>query len=320
MVGIRKSRFIALTPLFALCIISSSFAQEHEFTTISFPGAFYTQALGINFQGAVVGLYSNPTGIHGFRLIRNKFTTIDGPSNTIEPRGINSEGTIVGDYTDVIGNIHGFRLRNDFENLEGEAKLSAFTTIDFPGAGVTEAFGINSKGTIVGYYSTGNIHGFRLSKGKFTSIDFPDADFTLVSGVNSEGTMVGSFVDHAGIIHGFRLRNDFENLEGEAKLSAFTTIDFPGAEITLVSGINSEGTMVGVYRDGTGTHGFRLTKNLHNLGNKPDQSAFTTIDFPGAEVTQLTGINSKGIIVGHYQDASNLPQGFRFERHHADRR
>ena len=50
-----------------------------------------------------------------------------------------------------------------------------FTQIDYPGATSTQAWGINSRGDIVGHYVSANksSHGFLLSGGHFTSIDFP---------------------------------------------------------------------------------------------------------------------------------------------------
>ena len=51
----------------------------------------------------------------------------------------------------------------------------AFITIDFPGAVLTNAQGINAGGEIVGGYvdTAGRQHGFLLSGGQFQSIDVP---------------------------------------------------------------------------------------------------------------------------------------------------
>src|SRR5437870_5520124 len=79
-----------------------------------------------------------------------------------------------------------------------------FTSIDFPGATLTRATGINAQGQIVGRYtdSTGTFHGFLLSDGVYTSIDFPSALFTIAHGINSEGQIVGRYGDATGT-HGF---------------------------------------------------------------------------------------------------------------------
>ena len=49
-----------------------------------------------------------------------------------------------------------------------------FTSIDFPGATSTSAWGINARGDIVGGYLSPDKsdHGFLLSGGQFTTIDF----------------------------------------------------------------------------------------------------------------------------------------------------
>ena len=57
---------------------------------------------------------------------------------------------------------------------------------------------------------------------------------------------------------------------------------------------------MGHFRDTTGTvHGFLLSRGV-----------FTTIDFPGATVTQARGINPGGDIVGWYIDSSGKTHGF----------
>jgi probable HAF family extracellular repeat protein len=83
-----------------------------------------------------------------------------------------------------------------------------FTTLDYPGAIHTNAFGINNAGDIVGTYFTAPnaAHGFLLMDGVFTSIDFPGAVRTEVLGINSRGEIVGDYTDTANRIHGFVAR------------------------------------------------------------------------------------------------------------------
>ena len=70
-----------------------------------------------------------------------------------------------------------------------------FTLIDYPGASNTQAWGINSRGDIVGYYvgADNNNHGFLLNGGHYTTIDYPGAAVTLVNGINPQGDVVGEF-------------------------------------------------------------------------------------------------------------------------------
>src|SRR5438552_3147683 len=65
-----------------------------------------------------------------------------------------------------------------------------FTAIDYPGAASTQAWGINNRGDIVGYYTLADksTHGFLLaSDGNFTSIDFPGAAYTSPNGIGPRG-------------------------------------------------------------------------------------------------------------------------------------
>ena len=126
-----------------------------------------------------------------------------------------------------------------------------FTSIDFPGATLTRATGINSKGQIVGRYVTGGaFHGFLLSRGTYTSIDVPAASYTIAHGINDAGQIVGRYGDARGV-HGFLLSD-----------GAFTTINFPSAVYTALAQINNRGDIAGTYIDAGGTqHGFSLTED-----------------------------------------------------------
>jgi hypothetical protein len=79
----------------------------------------------------------------------------------------------------------------------------------------------------------------------------------------------------------------------------FTQIDATGANQTATIGINNGGQIVGVFKNGSGNHGFLDTGGV-----------FTTIDPPGASGgTNADGINSAGQIVGLFNDGS-LDHGF----------
>src|ERR1051326_3943397 len=85
---------------------------------------------------------------------------------------------------------------------------------------------------------------------RFTTIDYPGATKTFIWGINAPGDVTGSYVDSAGIEHGFLLHD-----------GAFTTIDYPGADWTEAFGITAAGEIVGQYglasEKDTITHGFR---------------------------------------------------------------
>jgi len=191
--------------------------DQGVFTTIDFPGADYTEAAyGINSRGQIVGAYVSAGSCHGFLDDRGIFTTIDVPDAIFGEAclgtfatGINSvthRGEIVGYYSnEEAGGQHGF--------LD---KGNEFSAIDFPGAAITTASGINARSQIVGSYldSSSNQHGFLDDQGVFTTIDFPGASpspigGTTAFGINDSGQIVGFYNAPGGpqgflTAHGFR--------------------------------------------------------------------------------------------------------------------
>jgi hypothetical protein len=179
------------------------------FTTIDFPGAEGTQCHGINAAGDIVGWHwQSIDAVHGFVLSRGTFTDVDFPGAVSTfANDNNPQGDIVGYYTDPSGNNHGFLFQQ-----------GSFASIDFPGAveaasacsggGGTAATGINSEGTIVGYYCGADgiaNHGFLLSKGNFSTIDVPGALVTFAGDISAKGEIVGAYIDASFNSHGFLL-------------------------------------------------------------------------------------------------------------------
>jgi hypothetical protein len=83
-------------------------------TVLNVPGSSMTQALGINDNDEVVGVYQVGTGdnavMHGFTWTAQRgFQTVDDPhgigATTIN--GVNDQGQLVGFYTDAAGNTDG---------------------------------------------------------------------------------------------------------------------------------------------------------------------------------------------------------------------
>ena len=168
------------------------------------------------------------------------------------------------------------------------ANAITFTTIDFPGAILTEATSINSSGQIVGFYDTSQVHGYLLSGGVFTSIDFPGAEAAWCEGINDNGDIVGWYVAPGEIQpHGFLLQ-----------AGVFTTLDFPGAITTTAWGINNAGEVVGEYSTGVGIHGFTYLSGT-----------YTDVTVSGATNTQLRGINNVGDIVGRFANQNGVDHG-----------
>ncbi|MBV9267038.1 MAG: hypothetical protein JO061_12785, partial [Acidobacteriaceae bacterium] len=77
---------------------------------------------------------------------------------------------------------------------------------------------------------------------------------------------------------------------GAAINYTYTTLDYPGAQQTNATGINSAGQIVGTYVSGNVTHGF-----LYNPTSNPQ---FTTIDPPGSTGTTPSSIDDSGNVYG----------------------
>ena len=208
----------------------------------------------------------------------------------------------------------------------------AYTSIDFPGATSTSAWGINSHGDVVGVYTLPDtsVHGFLFSGGEITSLDYPGAATTHTWGINDHGEIVGDYTI-GGVMHGFLLSNGrFSNIDypgsiagGPAAInnsgqiagaytapdnsfhsfqlagSRFTNLDFPGATSNQGNGINSLGDVVSNYTLNGVTHGLVVSNGK-----------FTTIDVPGAAFTGAYGIDPAGNIVGRTRDAAGVTHGF----------
>ena len=243
------------------------------FTTIQFPGSNFTDALGINNAGEIVGGYETPTAIRGYLLSGGTYTTTDLLTTHLFPAGINNTGQIVGEY----GNSQGFLLNRS---------PLGFTTIDIAGFHSTTPSGINDAGQIVASAAdaSSRSHGFLLSGGNTTEIDVPSSFNVQAFGINNAGQIVGAFTRTL----------TSSNLGFLLSQGTYTTIQFPGALSTEAQGINDAGEIVGRYTDTNNIeHGFLLSG-----GN------YTSIDIPNATFTSAFGINNTDQVVGFYGDST----------------
>lgn len=215
------------------------------------------------------------------------------------------------------------------------SKDLTYTTIDFPGAVASGAFGINGKDEVVGFYrdAAGKTHGFLLNVcGNFTSIDFPDAVATDARGINRKGDIVGSYTDSLGRLHGYLLSEGI-----------FTTVDYPGHLNTIAQRITPSGRILGCYHDmdmmgsmhgitvrGHHFNAFDIPASMHNgatpngktsvglytdMTNKQrgyvlKRGKFKPFDMPGSNLTQAWDINPEEEIVGIYRDLTGKFHGF----------
>lgn len=140
--------------------------KNNTYTSISISGATFTLLSGINKQGVIAGYYfDSSNNSHGFTWNNGVVTTLDygnGFPNTYLA-GITDSGVILGGYgSSVTINSIEYIWQHGFLYSSG-----SFTTFDAPfgDAAVTQPFGINNHGEIVGGYvdSKGMLYGFYVT-------------------------------------------------------------------------------------------------------------------------------------------------------------
>ena len=164
------------------------------------------QLLGVNDHDVAVGFYTDAKGSnHGYEysISGNSFSRVLDPGDTgasLTAAAINNHGDVAGFYTDAAGKTDGF-----LKTASGQ-----FTSLAYPGASATNAFGVNDHDEVVGTYTdgTGNsatTHGFTWTPGGgFATVDDPHGiGATTINGVNDRGDLVGFYTDAKGNTDGF---------------------------------------------------------------------------------------------------------------------
>jgi hypothetical protein len=126
---------------------------------------------------------------------------------------------------------------------------------------------------------------------KFTTFAVPGATTTILFSLNNSGAMVGTYYGVDGLNHGLLVSG------GKTK-----TIDHPSAPGgTVLSAINSTGTIAGYYVDAVGEYfGFTYKNGI-----------FTAVNPAGSLFTTVYGINDAGVVSGSLVDPiSNLQRGY----------
>lgn len=220
-----------------------------------------------------------------------------------------------------------------------QTRTFSFTTVDFPGATLTNVFGINASGEIVGLYRDAmrETHGFVRRGETFSSIEFPGASFTSARGISPSGDVVGAYRlpgEPEGNAHGYVL----------SRQGQFSKVDAPGHTSTVAVRMLPDRTILGCYHetDPMDMHGMRFAGNrvsgfdrgasMHT-GGTPDGkkivgfytdtldgkrersyllegTTFTPFDVPGSSSTSAQDISTSGAIVGVYQDPAGKTHGF----------
>jgi hypothetical protein len=184
-----------------------------------------------------------------------------------------------------------------------------YQTVDYPGAVATSLNGgPNPEGTSVGSWTDqgGVIHGFTLtSKGVFKSFDPPGSTLTVPNFISPQGDIVGLYLDGSSISHGFILSG-----------ADYTTVNYPGAPGTSLTGINPSGEMSGFYcSDPACGETGNASTNVEHSFVVSKKGVFTSFDPPGATGSLASTVNPSGTVVGAYDTTAegtcfNVCQGY----------
>jgi probable HAF family extracellular repeat protein len=169
-----------------------------------------------------------------------------------------------------------------------------FTTVEYPGASMTDVRGINNAGEIVGYArdSGGNAFSFRYAGGVFSRLPAAPGGLVVTAhGINDAGVIVGSARPADGSYSvGFILTG-----------GTYSYFSYPGRIRTHARAIDNAGRVTGYAEDGAG---------LNNLGflHNPSTGTFSAITASGGFAV-AQGINSAGQVVG--SESVTVPGGAR---------
>jgi hypothetical protein len=225
----------------------------NTFSNENFPRADQTQVVAVTGSGNTAGFWVDATGAnHGFVDWNGVFTTVDDPlaggkTRTTQILGLNDKGVAVGFYNDAQGTAHAFKYNQ---------ATHTFTTLVPPGADSATATGINASDEITGFLTRGKTTAsFLVSRGRYVEFDVPGSTNTQAFGVNNHDEVVGSYVDAAGMTHGFTATDPTVH-------ATFNRVDDPlGIGNTILNGVNDKGQIVGFYTNSAkNTIGFLATR------------------------------------------------------------
>ncbi|MGH8319550.1 MAG: PEP-CTERM sorting domain-containing protein [Steroidobacteraceae bacterium] len=260
----------------------------------------FTQALGINNAGTVVG-YGNATAFDGFELTppygsgnftRENYPNASPPPSTLftQVTGIDSVGDTVGFYVTnpSVGTTSGF----------GRASAGPYFTINQPGFVFNQALGVNQDGALIAGYSSTDVAGMTGQQAfTYNGSSFTDINALLPANLNSQATGVNTASSVVGFYQ-YDKAGDFAAFVDQGGLP--TSFQFPGSTSTQALGINDLGDIVGDYLASDG-----VMFGFEDIGG-----VFDTINPPGATSATANGINDLGQVVGFYTVANGDTIGF----------
>src|SRR5579872_3607409 len=306
-----KMRTLQIMLLLGTISVGVAQAQSITYSTFLVPEAAPNtlNVQGISRSGEVDGYLTDTSGnLEGW--IRDKngdITLLVDPLDTGTPSatvayGLSPSGIAIGYFFDTSANLY-------YGYFYSGGNYQTYSVPDQPSGTDTTVGGISSPGMFCGSllqppYTT--YLNYVSIKGQVTVFQVEGSNDEDCLGINSAGTSVGSYVDDAGVDHGW-----IRDVSGKV-----TTVNVPAASTTAgtapcISGIVGGTTTNGINDQGfTSGHYWDRKYNEHGFIRTPS-GKFITLNVPGAYQTGGGSINANGEMVGHWAtDTSCDDQGF----------
>lgn len=300
---------------------SASYSIYEIFAPAGTPAGVNVRAMAINDRAQIlVNGYSN-NGLYDFTVFNdfyNGATPVYGlPSpfgaqaHTTIAYGLNNNDQIVGIYHSA--SISASRPWEGFGMAAVGGHFSGGFThlINPPGLDYNQPTGINDSGVVVGAAGDlPDLAGYSYNHGTYTYYSYngglditstpppSNPTATVLSGINNAGYMIGAFGDGSSYIY----PNTFVT-----NGSSFTLLKPPGWQNVIPGGISNPNAKGDFY-----VSGGVWDASGHNGAFVYDEAAnaYTYFYFPGATYTFASGVNSRGVVVGEWEDASGLVHAF----------
>lgn len=299
--GMRGLRTSASVLAVTLCVIAAGGPAnaKAKFITIDPPGSEGSEALGINADGSITGLYVDPPhwpGAHGFvRAPDGTFKTFAYKAQDTRGLAINREGEIAGTSGAYPNKILGLvRTAKGKFNTFGSPNQKNFPSLS------SLKMSINDTGIIAGSYSVPHDYSYafvRSANGNVTAIVPNSAISTEVGGINNTGAIGGDYMQSDMIQYGF-----IQAADGTITSFYAPVKDCGGG--TVVTGINDAGAATGSCPP--------RSPGLPGAFVRSPEGKFKMFDVEGAEEgsAKPQAINAYGVIAGEYLDSRGQQHGF----------
>jgi hypothetical protein len=125
----------------------------------------------------------------------------------------------------------------------------------------------------------------------FTSVDYPGAAATRLVGLNDHFDIVGNYTLPGGVRHAM--------LFSKGQFTALDPDGILGTHTSAANQISNRGHISGWYIDEAGRHGYVLRDGV-----------IETINYPGADFTQVNGVTDNDTVIGHFRGSDGNFHGF----------